>query len=115
MLILLRLEALHQVLYFSVAGLPAQRNKEIGPAKIAVVLWNLVLEDQMASPSIPSQFIDHPMILVQVVAGVSQNQIRRTVFLQGLEILLYLQALEWEEASSEIRNLNILFRRTFQE
>ena len=47
-----------------------------GVAEVAVVLRDLVLEDQVVAPRVPRELADEPVILVEVVAGVREDQLR---------------------------------------
>src|ERR1700733_50528 len=44
---------------------------------IAVVLRNLILQDQVVTKSVPGQFRDQPMILMRIPTVVSKNEVRR--------------------------------------
>ena len=49
--------------------------EQIWRAEIAVVLRDLVLENEVVSKCVPGQFVDEPMILVQVGPIVGEDQI----------------------------------------
>src|SRR5450432_3466497 len=63
-------------------------NKEVGLAQIAFVLGDLVLGDEMIAKGVPGELGDHPMVLVQIVAVVAQNEIGILGFLELLEKIL---------------------------
>ena len=81
----LRSKRLADVLRLSLAGLAIQSYEKIRRPQIAIVLWDFVFQDEVATKCIPRQLADHPMILVKVVAAVGQNQIGRKLFLQLFE------------------------------
>ena len=65
-----------------------QRKEEVGLAQIAVVLGDLVLQDQVVSERVPGQVGDQAVVLMPVVAVVSEHQIGVELPLQGLEPVL---------------------------
>jgi hypothetical protein len=75
-----------------------QENKEIGITEIPVKFWNLILQNQMISKCIPRQLRDQPMILMQVISIMRENDIRRKFLFEILEIFFYFGTLEREEA-----------------
>ena len=73
-----------------------------GRTEIAVVLGNLVLEDQVVAPRVPRQLASQPVVLVQVVALMSEDQVRRELRLEAVEELLDRAALVRKERIAEI-------------
>lgn len=51
----LSLEVLHEQIDLSVAELLRERNEKVRLTKVAIVLENLVLKDQMISEGVPGQ------------------------------------------------------------
>ena len=54
-----------------------QLDERIRGPYVAVVLRDLVFKNQMATKGVPCQFTNQPVILVQVVAVVSEDKIWR--------------------------------------
>ena len=50
---------------------------EVRPAQVAVELGDLELEDQVVAERLPGQLADEPVVLVEVVAVVGQDEVRR--------------------------------------
>ena len=92
MLAPLRSEVLHQVLHFCGANRLAQRNEKIWGAEIAVIFRDFVLQDHVIAIRVPRQLAQEPVILVQVVAEMRENQIRFKGTFQLLKIVLNLAA-----------------------
>lgn len=57
-------------------------------SEVAFVFRDLILENQVITPSLPSKFANHPMILVAIFEPVRQDDIGRNVTLQLLEASL---------------------------
>jgi hypothetical protein len=70
------------------AGRPIQLDKQVGRSQIAIVLDDLVFEDQVIPESIPGQFGDQPVVLVQVVTVVREDDIGSKGAFQVLEGVL---------------------------
>src|SRR5713101_6283350 len=111
----LRRKRFQNVFGLLLARRAVQPDKQIGSAQVTIVLGNLVFQDQMAAKGVPSQFTDHPVILMQVVAAVRQNQVRRELLLQLLEFTLDLRWLRREKTVSITANHDFLFLRGRQE
>src|SRR5262249_35231802 len=77
----LRLETAEDIFRFSTANRFVQRNKQVRRPQVAVVFRNFVFQNQMRSKSIPGQFRDQAMILVQVVSVMSEDQVGRNFLL----------------------------------
>ena len=82
-------------------GLVVEVDEEVRRAQVAVVLRDLVLEDQMVAKRVPGQLRDEAMILVQIAAPVREDQVRGDLALEALEVLLDLGAVVREEAVAE--------------
>jgi hypothetical protein len=65
----LGLENLHEVINLLPVDLLLERPEEAGLAHVAVVFWNLVLQDQMVADGIPNEFRNKAMILMRVLAA----------------------------------------------
>lgn len=70
---------------FSFTSPAIQAHEEIGRAKIAVVLWNFVLQDEVVAKCIPGQLTDHSVVLVKVASVMGQNQIGLKLSLEPLK------------------------------
>src|SRR6266851_5834553 len=81
----LRSKGAQNVLGLLFARLAVQPDKEIRRAQVTIVLGNLVFQDQVTSKRVPSQFTDHSVVLMQIVAVVRQDQVRREFLLQLFE------------------------------
>ena len=66
------------------AGGLVQRHEAVRRAEIAIVLGNLVLQDQVVAERIPGQIGDQPMVLMPIVAIVREDQVRDAPPLQAL-------------------------------
>jgi len=67
---------------FSFTSLAIQTHEEIWRAEIAIIFRDFVLQDEVVAKRIPSQFTDHSVILVKVIAVMGQNQIRLKLSLE---------------------------------
>jgi hypothetical protein len=54
----------------------AQRDVQVRLSKIAVVLWDLIFQDEMVAEGVPSEFGNETVVLVQVMAGMREDQRR---------------------------------------
>src|SRR5271165_3543243 len=102
LLLALRVEAVDDDLDLAGAGRFFQRNEEVGGTQVTVVLRDLVLQDQVVAKRIPGEVGDQAVVLVPVVAVVSEDEVGAELPLQGLELVLDLAAQEREEAIAEI-------------
>src|SRR4051794_27197673 len=86
----LRFEAFENIpeLFFTDGLIQLQKNA--GPPQIAVVFWNLVLENHVIPERVPCQFVQQPVILVRISVPVRENQIGRYLLLELLEYIFYL-------------------------
>src|SRR5262249_32159982 len=74
---------------------------KVGDSKIAVVLRHFILQDQMASERIPRKVRDYAMILMAIVAIVSEYDVGFEDCLDLLEIFLNLFCLDRKKAFPE--------------
>src|SRR6266545_156742 len=84
-----------------------QGDEQHGSAEVALVLGDLVLEDQVVAEGVPGQLRDQAVVLVRVVAARGQDQVRREAALELLEGLLDRGALPGEEAVPEGPHLDL--------
>src|SRR6476469_3283586 len=77
-------------------------DEQVRRTEIAVVLGNLVLEDQVVAPRVPRELASQPVVLVQVVALMSEDQVRRELRLEAVEELLDRAALVRKERIAKI-------------
>ena len=73
-------------------------HEQIGLSEVAVVFRDFVFQNQFAPKSIPGQIGNQAMVLVPVIAVVSQDDVRRKTLLERFEILLDFGALVGEKA-----------------
>src|SRR5271166_6396221 len=114
LLLALRLEAVDDDLDLAGAGRFFQRNEEVGRAQVAVVLRDLILQDQVAPARVPREVRDQAVVLVPVVAVVGEDQIGAKLPLQGLELILDLTAEKGEEAIAEFLDHDLLLEGAVQ-
>ena len=63
-------------------------NEDVRRAEVAVVLRDLVLEDQVVAERVPRQLRSQAVVLMQIRAAVREDQVRRDLRLQLLEEVL---------------------------
>ena len=93
-------EALAQQLDLALAALRLQGHEQVGLAEVALVLGDLVLQDQVAAEGVPGQLGDQPVVLVPVLEPVGEDQVGVDLGLEPLEALLHGRAVG-EEAVPE--------------
>ena len=64
------------------------RDEDVWLAEIAVVLRDLVLEDQVVAERVPGQVARRAVILVEVASGVREDDVRIDLALERLEEVL---------------------------
>ena len=94
-------EALAQQLDLALAALGLQRHEQVGLAEVALVLGDLVFQDQLAAEGVPGQLGDQPVVLVPVLEPVGEDQVGLDLGLEPLEALLDGRAVVGEEAVPE--------------
>ena len=52
-----------------------ERDEEVGRAEVAVVLRDLVLEDEVVAERVPGELAGQPVVLVQVLARVGEDEV----------------------------------------
>src|SRR5882724_2563514 len=112
--VLLRLEAVHEDPDLLLAGCLVELNEEIGVTDVAVVLQDLVLEDEVIPVRIPRQLRHQAMVLVEIVAIRREDDVRRRLDLQPFEEFLDALALVREEPIPEIGDDDFLPLRARQ-
>ena len=83
---------LHQQFDFSSSNLVIQVDKKIGQAEIAIELRNFVFKNEMIAKRVPCELANQPVVLVQVCASVSENDVWRRLTLEFLKIFLHRRA-----------------------
>ena len=69
----------------------------------------------MLAPGVPGQLIDDAVVLVEVVASVSENQVRRNRSLEGFKVFFNFNILRGKEAVAKVQDRDRLFLRALQE
>src|SRR5688572_30124246 len=84
----------------------AKRDEDVWRPETTLGLGDLVLEDEVVAKRVPGELAGEPVILVEIAAGVGEDEVRLNV-LQLLEDLLDLTADVREEAIAKLVNPNI--------
>lgn len=79
---------LHEQGCFALTGRFVKVNIEVGRAKIAIILGNLIFPDQVVAEGVPCEIADDPMILVQIVAAVAEDEVGRGLRFERFKSLL---------------------------
>ena len=90
-------------------------DEDVRRAEVAVVLRDLVLEDQVVTPRVPRELGHQAMVLVPVVAVVGEDQVGIHVGLELLEVVLDLGTHPGEVALPEALDADVLLARAGQE
>jgi hypothetical protein len=98
---------------------PARRfiqwDKRVGRPHVTVIFRDFVFKDQMVTKRVPRELADYPMILVQIVPVMGEDDIGRHSLLQRLEVFFDLPANVREEPVSEVFDENFLPGRSREE
>src|SRR5215831_4310316 len=86
--------------------LGGERHEDVRTPKIAVDLRDLVFQDQVIAERVPGQLAGKAVILMEVVAGVSEDDLRVDAPLEPLEDLLDLPADIRQKAVPELMDLD---------
>ncbi len=88
------------------------RHIEIRLHQISIPFWNLVLPDLMRSIGIPRQLVDQAMILMRVVAAMSEDEVN--VVFDDSQMLdeLYTQTYYSSDIRSHTISTNIYWAKT---
>src|SRR5260370_10084636 len=81
----LRWKRIKNVSCLSIAGRAVQCDETIWCCQISIVLGNLIFQDQVVSKGVPGQFINHAMILMEIVPIVRQDQVWIELLLEFFE------------------------------
>src|SRR5437879_7614243 len=87
----LRRKRIENVFYFALACSTVQPKINVWCSQITIILWDLVFQDQVIAKRVPSQFTNHAVILMQIMAVMRQNQVRSEFCLQLLEFAFHLR------------------------
>src|SRR5439155_14763684 len=68
-------EEAHQKLHFALRNDFGKRHEKIRLPQIGVVLWNLVFENEMVAESIPGEFREQAVVLMEIMPEMSKDQI----------------------------------------
>src|SRR5262249_11591427 len=97
-----------QRLHLALGELGVETDVGVGLAEVALVLRDLVLEDQVVAPGVPGQLRDEAVVLVPVAERVGEDQVRVELALQALEAGLDAVPLPREVAVPEREALHAL-------
>src|ERR1039457_3621456 len=97
---ILGLEGIHDVTDLLLAHFRLERHEHARLSQVTVVFRNLVFQNQMVPKCIPGQFRDQTMVLVRVLAVVSEDEVRGYCF-QVLENCLHFGTHKWHETVRE--------------
>ena len=89
-----------------------EMDEQVRSPEVAVVLRNLVLEDQVVTERVPGQLARQAVILMEVAALVGEDHVRRDLGLQILEERLDLAAVVRQEAVAKAAQEEPATRRT---
>src|SRR5262245_3653954 len=92
----------------------AETEENIGRSEVAVVLRELVLEDEVISERVPRQFGREPMVLMAVVRVMGEDEIRDKPGLQVFEYLLHLAADVRQKSVSVVVDDHVTARRALE-
>jgi hypothetical protein len=90
-------------------------NKEIGGAEITVIFGNFVFQNQVVPEGVPGEITNYPMVLVEIVAVMGENQIGFKMLFQLFKAQFDFFACRGEEAGGKILNDDLLLFRLPQE
>ena len=93
---------------FRLASAIVEMDEDVGGAQVAVVLGNLVLEDEMVAKRVPGELRCESVILVPIVAVVREDQVGGDDGFQVLEELLDVSSAVRKEAVSEVPDDDLL-------
>ena len=79
---MLGLERIHDVADFLLTHFQLERHEHARLSQVTVVFRNLILQNQMVPKGIPGQFRDKAMVLMGVLAIVSEDKVRGDLVLQ---------------------------------
>src|SRR2546428_10915395 len=85
----LRREVFHEQSDLAIESGGGKRGEEIGRSEVAVIFRDLVLEDQLVTPGVPGELRYEAVVLVPIVAIVSEDEVRGELLFQRLELVFY--------------------------
>ena len=88
--------------------------RRIRISQVAIVLGDLVFEDQARSECLPGQVGDEPVVLVSIVAAVGQDQVWFRLALEVLELILDIGSRQREVAISPGSDDDLLVRHALE-
>ena len=77
-------------------------------------MWNFVFENEVAAPGVPSQLAEESMVLMQILAKMSENEIRLKRSFEFFEGVFDFDRCIREKAIAKRFNDDILFGRVAQ-
>src|SRR3989344_5523455 len=111
----LRLVTAHEMIQLATAESLVELDEKVRRPHVSVVLEYLVFKDQVIAKAVPREFRDEPMVLMQIVAIVGEDQVRLHSAPQFFEIVLDLLADVREEAVLEVLDDDLARTRARQE
>src|SRR5690606_19829184 len=104
----LRIIAIHELAHLTFHVPLIENNKERRTTCIAIVLRNLIFQDQMVSKCIPCELREQAMVLVQVMLIVREDEVGVPFLFKLLEKILHLCILLRKVSISKILDDNFL-------
>ena len=104
-------ETLNDILNFFATDRITQMNEKIGRPGISIVLDDFVFQDEMIPECVPSQLGYKAVVLMEVLAMMCQDEIRRGFSLQFFEEIFYLSPNVGEKSISQTFDRNFFSSR----
>jgi len=98
----LRLEVAAEILRFLPAERLIEADEHIRDTEVAVVLRDFVFQDGVIAEGVPGEIREHAVVLMAVVAEVSEHEVRLERALDALELLFDLLHARREVAVAEL-------------
>src|SRR5215467_5757917 len=114
-LVVLAGEALEDVGHLRLVMGRLERDEQIRRAEVAVVLRDLLFQDEMTAEGVPGELADQPVVLVEVAPGVREHEIGLDAALELFEELLDARAFERKEAVAKVLDHALLVSDAAQE
>src|SRR5688572_16890096 len=106
MFVPLSTEKAHKGFHFGSCQRLANRDKEVGGTQVGIVLGDFIFEDEVASPGVPCQFAKQTMVLMQIVAIMSKDDVRLESTFKFLEAVFHLTAVIGQKTVAKRSNNN---------
>jgi hypothetical protein len=90
-------------------------HKKVGIPQVAVVLGNLILQNQVVTEGIPGKISQQTVVLVQVLPVVRKDDIGRKTFFNGFKCLLHVGGHLGQKSVTVILYYDFLFGYVLQE